>query len=102
MASSEKKIQYQDRGYIEIIFVSFKSLYYGIYKYRKIALIVENRPTNLRRKISSQQQKYLFDNIIGEKLLLNFGAKFQHFSYSFICEITKLPWQRLARNFLIK
>jgi len=37
MALPEKKIQYQGRDYIDVIFVSFKSLYYVTYKYRKIA-----------------------------------------------------------------
>ena len=35
----QKKNQYQGRGYIDVIFVSFKSLYYGRYEYRKIASI---------------------------------------------------------------
>jgi len=34
----KKKIQYQGRDYIDLIFVSFKSLCYGRYQYRKIAL----------------------------------------------------------------
>jgi len=37
MPLREKK--YQGRDYIDVIFVSFKSLRYGRYKYREIALI---------------------------------------------------------------
>jgi len=46
MALPEKNFQYQGRENIDVIFVSFKSLCHGRYKYRKIVLIVENRPTN--------------------------------------------------------
>ena len=30
---------------------------------------------------------------MGDKILLNFGAKFQRWFEIFTCDITKLPWQ---------